>query len=348
MRILLLSSLPPPSGGIATWTVGYKRYCESNGIQLVIVNNALNGSRKEQNTAKRSVLDEIGRTSRIIYDLIRKTLKEKPDVIHLNSSCSRFGIYRDCICAMIGKFFSIPVVLQCHCNIQDQVHGRMAEFALRTMASISRKVLVLNRFSAEYARRFAEDRVLVVPNFADGKDVFERSCVADKIRTVIFVGHVCKAKGVEEIFEAAAQCSDIRFVLAGPVQKEMAELPHGSNVKLLGPQPHETVLQLLREADVFLFPSYTEGFANALLEAMAAGLPVIATDVGANAEMIENEGGIIIPVKDANSIVDAVKQLQDDSERRLVMGKRNIQRVKDKYLLGAIMKRLMDVYFSCC
>lgn len=347
MEILLVSPLPPPAGGIATWTVGYKQYCDENSITVSIVNTALKLS-KTTDVSKRVLADEISRSLGIVNELLYQFRKKKPSIIHFNTSCSRFGIYRDCFCAMLAKLFSIPVVLQCHCNIQDQVRSKLAESAFRVMASVSKRVLVLNRFSAEYARRFAGERVLIVPNFADENDIYERKGVADEIRQIVFVGHVRKEKGAIEMFEAAAQFPDIRFVLVGPVQKDMEELLHSSNVELLGSQPHETVLQLLREADVFLFPSHTEGFANALLEAMAAGLPIIATDVGANAEMIENEGGIIIPVKDANAIVEAVKQLRYDSESRIVMGNWNIQKVKNEYLLDAVMKRMLDIYSSCC
>lgn len=344
MKILLLSPLPPPSGGIATWTVRYEQYCRAHQIPVSIVNNALVGARKEKKILKRNLWDEVRRAAGIINNLAMQIHREKPEVIHLNSSCSRFGIYRDCICAMLGRVCAIPVVLQCHCNIQDQVHGKLAELAFKAMASMSQRVLVLNRFSAEYARRFAGDRVLVVPNFADEKDIFERECVADEVRTAIFVGHVRREKGAVEIFEAAAHFPGIRFILVGPLQKEMEELPCGDNVELLGPQPHEKVLELLKEADVFLFPSHTEGFANALLEAMAVGLPIIATDVGANAEMIEDKGGIIIPARGAEALAKAIALLKEDTDCRCYMSCWNTEKVRTSYLLDTVMERLIETY----
>lgn len=344
MKILLLSPLPPPSGGIATWTVRYEQYCKERQIPVSIVNNALVGARKEKKSLKRNLWDEVRRSFGIISNMIRQIIQEKPDVIHLNSSCSRFGIYRDCICALIGRVCSIPVVLQCHCNIQDQVHGRIAEVAFRTMTSLSDKVLVLNRFSAEYARRFVADKVIIVPNFADETDVFYRESVADTIQQAVFVGHVRREKGATEMFEAAAYFPDIRFTLVGPVQKEMEDMARSSNVELLGPQPHEEVLQLLRNADVFLFPSYTEGFANALLEAMAVGLPVIATDVGANAEMLENEGGIIISASDSDALAKAINLLKDDPKRRYAMTCWNLKKVQSTYLRNSVLGKIMEIY----
>lgn len=309
-----------------------------------IVNNALVGARKEKKSLKRNLWDEVRRAFGIISNMFRQIIREKPEVIHLNSSCSRFGIYRDCICALIGRVYSIPVVLQCHCNIQDQVHGRIAEAAFRTMTSLSEKVLVLNRFSAEYASRFAADKVIVVPNFADAKDLFYRESVAATIQHAVFVGHVRKEKGVVEMFEAATHFPDIRFTLVGPVQKEMKDMVCSSNVELLGPQPHETVLQLLKNADVFLFPSYTEGFANALLEAMAVGLPVIATDVGANAEMLENEGGVIISAGDANALTQAIDLLKDNPKRRHAMACWNLKKVQSTYLRDSVLGKIIEVY----
>lgn len=344
MKILLISPLPPPVGGIATWTVKYKDYCETHNISLAIVNNALHGSRAKQINAKRNILDEVSRTYRVIFDMCRKIRKEKPNVIHLNSSCSRFGVYRDCICAIIGRTCSIPIVLQCHCNIQDQVRGRLAEFAFKVMTSMSQRVLVLNRFSAEYARRFAGEKVMVVPNFADEQDVIKRKSIAGEIRQIVFVGHVRREKGAAEIFEVAEQFPEIRFTMVGPIQKEMEDLPHGSNVELMGAQSREAVIELLRNADAFLFPSYTEGFANALLEAMAAGLPVIATDVGANVEMLESKGGIIIPTRDSDAIAGAIELVKSDSELRSCMSDWNIKKVRNAYLLRIVMLRLMQIY----
>ena len=348
MKILLLSPLPPPSGGIATWTVLYEQYCRERKIPVSIVNNALVGARKDKMSLKRNLLDEVRRTVGIIGRLIRTLHHERPDVIHINTSCSRFGVYRDCICAMISRVYAVPVVVQCHCNIQDQIRDKAAELAFRVMASISQKVLVLNRFSAEYARQFANVRVTVIPNFMTEAAVFERKSVAEEIRQVVFVGHVRKEKGVEEILKAAAQLRDVRFTLIGPVQQDLDGLVQSDNVDLLGTQPHGTVLELLKQADAFLFPSYTEGFANAMLEAMAAGLPIIATDVGANAEMIENQGGLIVPTGDVDAIVGAINELKNDPPRRLAMGSWNMKKVKSEYLLDVVMKQLMEIYSSVC
>ena len=344
MKILLLSPLPPPSGGIATWSVRYEQYCKQHQIPVTIVNNALIGARKEKKSFKLSIWDELHRTVKIIVLLIVSIRKEKPDVIHINSSCSRFGIFRDCICSLISRMSSIPVVIQCHCNIQDQLRGKLAERAFKVMVSVARHIFVLNRFSANYANRYAAGRVSVIPNFADEKDLFLRQSVSDTVKNAVFVGHARKEKGTIEILKAAAQLPNIRFTFVGPVHEQISEMTHSDNVEMLGAQPHKIVMDLLKRADIFLFPSHTEGFANALLEAMAVGLPVIATDVGANQEMLGADGGIIVPVGDAAALEAAIRKLDDDPALRLKMSTRNTKRVSDEYLLSTVMLRLLDIY----
>lgn len=343
MKVILVSPLPPPVGGIATWTEGYKQYCDKNEISLFIVNNALQGFRVSQESSKRSLIDEMRRSRKIFRDLIQKIKKEKPDVVHLNTSCSRFGIFRDCICALLSRVCHLPVILQCHCNIEDQIHGTMAKHAFRLMTSMCSKVLVLNRFSAAFAKKYAGEKVLIIPNFADENSVFERCGFNDKIQRALYVGHVRVEKGAREIIKAAAMLPNVHFTLIGPVQQDIEEKARTSNVEMPGAMSHDKVLKQLKEADVFLFPSYTEGFSNALLEAMACELPIIATDVGANAEMLENKGGIIIPTADADSLKNAIIELADVSARTQ-MGKWNGAKVRNEYMIDMVAKRIIRIY----
>lgn len=343
LKILLLSPLPPPAGGIAIWTLRYLEYCKERCISCMLVNTALWGKRKTQIQSKRSLVDEIKRTWFILRDFHLKIISENPDIVHLNTSCSRFGVFRDRICVLLAKRYSKPVVLQCHCNIQDQISGKVAEAAFRSMVRMSRKVLVLNRFSLAYVQKIANERVEVIPNFIDHGKVFARKNVSSKIHSVIFVGHVCKQKGAVEIIQAAKCFPDIRFLMIGPVQQDVEEMDSSNNVEFLGTQSQEKVMQLLKNADVFLFPSHTEGFANALLEAMATGLPVIATDVGANKEMIEDKGGIIVPANNSSEIINALKMM-DSEEVRFRMGQWNIEKVKSYYLRDVVMGKLCNIY----
>ena len=103
MKVLLISPLPPPVGGIATWTVKYLKYCKENDIDVSVVNIALIGNRGVQVNTQKNFFDEVIRTKRILKDLKNAVATYSFDIVHLNTSCSKFGIVRDFLCACVAK-----------------------------------------------------------------------------------------------------------------------------------------------------------------------------------------------------------------------------------------------------
>ena len=93
---------------------------------------------------------------------------------------------------------------------------------------------------------------------------------------------------------------------------------------------------LLSQADVGVLPSHEEGFSNAILEGMAAGLPMVVTDVGGNSEaVIDGETGFVVPSKDPKALAVALERLITDSEMRKSMGKAGRQRVEERFSLDS-------------
>lgn len=131
MKIALISPLPPPEGGIATWTKGAVSYFTENQIQCEIVNSAVIGRRKYQITSAISIYDELSRTRGIIRRLSTVLGTFHPDILHINTSCGRFGIYRDYICMQIARRRHIPCVLHCHCNVSDQLRSFLQRLYFR-------------------------------------------------------------------------------------------------------------------------------------------------------------------------------------------------------------------------
>lgn len=86
MNILLVSPLPPPAGGIASWICRYREYCEQHGIRLSIVNIAVRGKRVQRIIQKRSPISEVRRTVGMLADLMRKLRKEKPVIAIMDSN----------------------------------------------------------------------------------------------------------------------------------------------------------------------------------------------------------------------------------------------------------------------
>lgn len=346
MKVALISPLPPPEGGIATWTKEVESYFIDNQIQYEIINNSVVGKRSKQITSSTNIYDEIIRTRRIMKRL--KTVLEnfKPDILHINTSCGRFGIFRDYICMRIAKKNRIPCILHCHCNVKDQIHNSFSEYIFTQMVQMAKEILVLNRETFSYVSSKKNCNITLMPNFIRMENVrTSHKKIRKEIQKILYVGHVQRTKGCFEIIKTAKQFQSIEFVMVGPISDEFGELELPSNVNLVGREQHEKIKKYMEEADLFLFPSYTEGFSNALLEAMSVGLPIIASNVGANADMIEENGGVIVPVRDVQAIVDAIISL-NNPEIRERMSIWNINKVVNCYSKNSVMEKLIEVYCS--
>lgn len=345
MKILLVSPYPPPEGGIASWTLRYFEYCKFHNIDLEIVNTSVSGRRAKNLNGKRRVPDELKRTVGIFFGIKRKIRKFQPDIIHINSSCDKLGSVRDYICEIIAlRNTNIPIVLQCHRDIRSALLCGTSQKLLKKMFSKASAVFVLNQKSKNIADEIKEGNSILIPNFIDKSFVDNGSSfyVRDEIKNIIFVGHVQADKGVIEINEAARKFPELKFNLVGSVDKNLKTI-WAKNIRLHGVQKPEKVCEYLMRSDVFLFPSYSEGFSMSLLEAMAVGLPVIATDVGANEEMIEDEGGAIISVRNVHSIVEALEKIKNKSIRT-EMSEWNREKVQLYYTTEKVMQKMLDIY----
>lgn len=343
-KLLLVSPLPPPAGGIASWTQKYINYlCGS--VRVRVVDTSVTGKRSDSINGAYHYPDEIKRTLRILNDLKIALSEEKPDLIHINTSCSPLGIIREYLCTRIANRFKIPVVLHCRCNISDQLRGNRAGiFFFEKAVNKSALILVLNSRSLDFVNKISNKKCVKVNNFIENDFILtEKKEIKNNIHNIAFVGHVCKDKGIDELIDAAKLLPDIRFMLAGSISNEIKVNEVSDNVYFLGEKNKDDIKALLDCSDLFVFPSYTEGFSNALLEAMARGLPVIATDVGTNADMIENKGGIIIETKNIPAIAEAVLNLKNPILRK-EMSEWNIEKVKNSYTILKVADDLMRLY----
>ena len=154
----------------------------------------------------------------------------------------------------------------------------------------------------------------------------------DKVFTILCVARLVERKGINDLIQAAAYLRERRenfkFVFVGQGDKE-AELRSqvvqqglGRWIEFRGSVLHHDVPAVYKEADVFVLPSLNEGMSNAVLEAMASGLPIITTYTGGTAEMLRGNG-ILVPKQSPDAIAKAVLELWDHDELRTSMGRRS-------------------------
>lgn len=335
-KVILVSPLPPPIGGIASWTQSFVKFYKKEGLEYSLINSAVSGTRVE--TGKVSFYDELKRVLKLRRFLNKEINKNEEIVIHYNSSCSTFGLIKDLI-ILIGC--SVPIVFQCHCNLPASLNTKLSFYLFKKICKIVDVVCVLNLKSLEVTKKIKKE-VYYIPNFIE-KLYMNSPKINDQIKKCCFVGRVVKAKGIEEYIETAKENQEIEFYIIGPLEDRSLNLSQIPNLKFLGPKKNKEVIKILKEMDVYILPSYTEGFPLGVLEAMSCGLPVIATNVGAIPDMIGNGGGILIEPRSSKEITIALKKMISKDIRE-EMSSFNINKVKNEYLIDVVMKKFIEIY----
>jgi len=344
LKVLLISSLPPPVGGISTWTKQYIKYFDRNGLCIDLVNTAVIGKRAERMNSRIIVLDEFIRTKAIITELKEKISRFQPSIIHLNTSCGKYGIIRDFIIASIARSKKVAVVVHFHCNIENHIKNKRALWIFKSLIKRASEIFVLNKASKEFININCHRKAIVIPNYISEDWVSKQpKIIKDTIQTIVFIGHIRFEKGIQDIIDIARLLPKKKFILAGKMMYEKSKFAELENVELLGEIDNKNVRELLDNTDLFLFPTKSEGFSISLLEAMARGVPIITTPVGANLEMIENEGGVIVNTGDIRSMIESIERLEN-KEIRKYMSDWNVEKVKRTYSMTSVMNYILNEY----
>ena len=173
---------------------------------------------------------------------------------------------------------------------------------------------------------------------------------------VLTIGNIRTVKGIDLFLRAAAQVCKRRpstlFLIVGDnhepahfdeLKELVSELGISRNVLFYGPS--EEIGRFLAACDIFCLPSRSEGFSNALIEAMGAGVPCVATRVGGNAEAIEHgRSGVLVPREDAKALGSAIEELLDNPARARALGREASQTVRTRFTHKAMMAHLTTIY----
>lgn len=141
---------------------------------------------------------------------------------------------------------------------------------------------------------------------------------------------------VEAVSELVTGHPNIRLRIMGEGNSEedlknmVRELKLENNVEFLGRIPHENTVPRYQEADLFVLPSLNEGMSNAMLEALATGLPIVTTNTGGASELVKDgENGFIVEFQNSHDIAQKIKTIMDDKELRESMSRKSLEMSKE-------------------
>lgn len=291
------------------------------------------------------------------YKLLRR---HRFDLVHTH------GYRADIIGIILSKVIGLPVISTCHGFISNDVnlklYNKLDRFLLRYADRI---VAVSEGIKKDLIRNgIKEWRIALIQNAVEqngNKELFTRNRKAkrqffniqDKEFVVGYIGRLSEEKGVKYLIEAhtllrkAGTPVKMLIIGDGTQRRELEELvkiaENGGNVFFTGFQ--NDIENWIPAMDVFVLPSLTEGTPMSLLEAMANGIPVVATGVGGVPQVVDSgKNGILVAPGKPEEIADAVSTLYRDESFRKTLAEEASTTVKLKYNLNDWVKKVETEY----
>jgi glycosyltransferase involved in cell wall biosynthesis len=263
--------------------------------------------------------------------------------VHIHSALApALTVGRAGLLALAGRLRGAAVVLHAHGgNIETWLSTRRTRLLMRlAMFPASHVVAVWSAGERTLRRALGPGRVSLIDNGVDT----ERFVPAEGDHhppRILYVGLLTPRKGVLDLIEASRLLRDdgIQHELLllggmpdeGPQAAEPVLAAARGVARLLGTRPPEEMPAAYADADLFCLPSWWEAMPLSVLEAMSAGLPVVASDVGDVSRLVTPECGAVVPAKDPQRLADELRALLTDPELRRKRGEASRKRAVEDF-----------------
>lgn len=240
----------------------------------------------------------------------------------------------------------------------NRIADAYQDFIFKRLIRFWNKIIVNSKYMLKILSRFGEfpiSKTELIPNGVDIERI--RNMKPIKLSgdlSLLFVGHLSHLKGSDILIEAFKEFSsrhddDVHLYLAGSgrlqtfYQKSISDANLRRKIHFLGAVPQESVFRLLKGCDVCVIPSRWEAFSVVALEAMAAGKPIISTNVGGLPEIIKNGRNGLIIAPDTRQLADAMECLLWDEDLRLKFAKNSLRDITP-FSWKNISKKYLSLY----
>lgn len=292
----------------------------------------------------RHIIGELG-FSKLFKDIVKK--HGRPDIIHAH--------FTDCsfIAARLAYRENIPLVVTEHSSAMnkdtiDKYLYHTAEFAYKNASKV---IAVGSTLAQKIEARFSV-KALCIPNIVDTSAFQYKRQQCKQEFSIVSTGNLIPGKNMSHLIKAfhkavseGDNCTLYIFGEGperGTLERLISELKLTNRIFLMGLCDREKIAEKMKESNYFILASQGETFGVAYIEALAMGLPVIATRCGGPEDFVTEDNGILVPIDDIDALVEAMKTMKKDIKN--YDRKRISDVVKEKYSPMTIANRLIGIY----
>jgi glycosyltransferase involved in cell wall biosynthesis len=362
-RVLITGHLPPPMSGIGTY---YEMLLASSLPKRVSMQFLDTSSRRRPGaeTGKWSLTNLMSAISDCAR-FAKTAVVYRPEICHIATSVG-LSFLKHSVCIVIARILGSKVVLHPHCSFYFFYERRSKpwQWFARKVIGLCHSVIVLSSEWKELQAVLPGCRLNYLPNAINLSGYVEvgQARIASKSDKpclhVLYLGHVGKDKGSFDLITAAKKVLEqehrVVFDLVGNEQTlgdknqlnaEVIEAGFEEFIHFQPPVMGAEKIMLLRSADIFVYPSYHEGMPMAVIEAMACGLPIIATQVGGLPDLvIPGVNGLLVPAGQTDQLAAAIGQLVDDPQLRYSMQAGSLRLAQENFDIEKLVLGLLDIY----
>ncbi len=355
--ILFFGKLPPPYIGPSFATELILKSELKNIFRLIHFDISHHSSIKQLGSIN---LTNIIFPFLLSYRLIKVLRTEKPDIVYIPSQQSALPFIRDSLFIFIVKCFKNKIV----CHLRGGYFIKWyneTNFVMKLIIRVVQKfidvqIVLGDNLKYMYEPFMAKEKIFSIPNGGNFNYNGLRKREDEKVN-ILFLGNFIKAKGIIDFLKASINLGDynenINIEIVGShvdCRDEINDLIKNNknlSIKNYGVLSGREKKIILANADIFVFPTYyrNEGHPWVIIEAMAAGLPIISTDTGAIIEsVIDNYNGFIIPKKNQKELTKKILSLVASKDLRLKMGNNSRKLYLEKFTEDVLVKNFVKVF----
>ncbi len=305
----------------------------------------------------------------MIRSFRREVSRQPVDLIHVKTS-SGINFHQNALYALAARWLGLPVLMQIHGGKFDvffqESHPVLQAWIRHTLSAVAAVAVLSRRWADRISLIAPAARLVVIPNGLESSEIASLSQPGERRPgRVLFIGTgdpvLNDEKGLQDLLAILPgmllRQPASTWVLAGLhdsrtvrdcLEKSLEPgAPFGERVEFLPCVAGDARLALFRECSILVLPSHFENMPNLLLEAMAAGMGVVASNVGAIPEMLgASEGGILFEAGDRNGLINALEQLLESSSLVREQGRRNLATVTSEFTMSSVERSLERIYLD--